>query len=485
MNLTSAMSSALSGLAANARQADALSSNVANATTPGYARRSVSLSANVLGGAGQGVTVNGTLRHVDLYLLNDRRAEAAGASGSKILSSFLSRAEAAFGDPQDEGAITARISALDASLLTAASHPDSEARLAAVADAARSLANGLNDASSAIQAERLKADQEIGAAVGRLNEALVQVRELNGKIATLTGAGRDASALLDKRARIVDGIAALVPLREVPRDNGQIALITTGGAVLLDGKESVFGFTPAATVVPEMTLESGGLSGLTLNGRPMPTTGQAGLVRGGELAALFQVRDTLATDAQAKLDALALDLCARFADPLVDPTLAPGAPGLFTDAGAAPAAADETGLSARIAFNTLADPRSGGALRLLRDGLGSTVAGPTGEATRLVALSDALNARLLPASATVAPASRSLVGLASDILSGLSTDRLTAESETAFLAARHQALAEAEAAQGVDIDAEMQALLVIEKNYAANAKVLQAVDDMLSTLLGL
>ena len=34
-------------------------------------------------------------------------------------------------------------------------------------------------------------------------------------------------------------------------------------------------------------------------------------------------------------------------------------------------------------------------------------------------------------------------------------------------------------------DQELQALLVIEKNYAANAKVLQTVDEMINTLLGL
>ena len=42
-----------------------------------------------------------------------------------------------------------------------------------------------------------------------------------------------------------------------------------------------------------------------------------------------------------------------------------------------------------------------------------------------------------------------------------------------------------ERAGGVDTDKEMQALLVVEKNYAANAKVLQTVNDMINTLLGL
>ena len=42
-----------------------------------------------------------------------------------------------------------------------------------------------------------------------------------------------------------------------------------------------------------------------------------------------------------------------------------------------------------------------------------------------------------------------------------------------------------EAQNGIDTDQEMQELLLIEKNYAANAKVIQAVADMIDTLIRL
>jgi flagellar hook-associated protein 1 FlgK len=485
MSITSALNSALSGLTANARQAATLSSNVANATTPGYARRSVSLSAAILGGSGQGVTVNGITRDVDLALLNDRRAAQAAATGNGARSEFLARLEGILGDPEDQGSLTARINALDTSLVEAASHPESEARLAAVANAARSLASGLNSASDAIQAERENADRNIAAAVEALNTALAQVCDLNTEIRAFTGAGRDASALLDQRQQVVDRIAGLVPVQELPREHNQIALMTTGGAMLLDGTASEFGFTAVNTIVPEMTLESGALSGLTLNGKPMATAGAASLVQGGELAALFAVRDDLATGAQAKLDALALDLYDRFADPAVDPTLAAGEPGLFTDGGGAWVGPDATGLAARITLNALADLQAGGSVLRLRDGLAAMTTGPSGDATILLALSEALTAVRPATSTAVTAAARSLPGLAADILSSVSTARLSAEQETAFATARHTALRDLEAADGVDIDAEMQSLLVIEQNYAANARVIQAVDEMISTLLGM
>nr|WP_281200983.1 flagellar basal body rod C-terminal domain-containing protein [Paracoccus chinensis] len=38
---------------------------------------------------------------------------------------------------------------------------------------------------------------------------------------------------------------------------------------------------------------------------------------------------------------------------------------------------------------------------------------------------------------------------------------------------------------GVDSDREMETLLALERAYASNAKVLQAVDEMLQTMLRL
>ncbi|NGM45849.1 flagellar hook-associated protein FlgK [Rhodobacter sp. SGA-6-6] len=485
MSVTSALSSALTGLTATSRQAEAVSSNVANATTPGYARREVSLTALSLGGSGQGVAVRGITRQVDRFLIDDRRAAQAAAGDRDLRAAFLNRLEKALGDPTDPGSLSARIAAFDTALMEAASRPESEARLSAAADAARQLAQTLNRASEAVQAERLRADGQIATAVEDLNAALRQVRELNSQIRSFTGAGRDVSALLDQRQQIVDGIAEIVPLREVEREHGQIALMTTGGAVLLDGKESVFGFTPVNTLVPEMTQASGGLSGLTLNGRPMATSGETSLVLGGTLAGLFAVRDDLAVQGQARLDAVARDLVERFGAAGLDATLAPGAAGLFTDNGAAFDPADETGLSARIALNAAADPQAGGQVWRLRDGLGAAAPGATGNAALLVALSEALTAARPTASAALPAASRSLSGLAADLLSFTASDRLNADTEQAFTAARHAALDEMEKAGGVDTDQELQALLVIEKNYAANAKVLQTVDEMINTLLGL
>ena len=203
------------------------------------------------------------------------------------------------------------------------------------------------------------------------------------------------------------------------------------------------------------------------------------------MAGNFAVRDDLAPQAQARLDAVARDLIERFADPAVDVTRAPGAAGLFTDAAAAFVPANETGLAQRLQLNTAADPANGGALWRLRDGLGATMPGAAGDARLIKDLQSALTAPRNPASGGFMAGARSHATLAADMLSGVAQSRLTAEGEASFASARLDTLREMEMEGGVDTDQEMQALLLIEQAYAANAKVMATVNDMIQTLLGI
>jgi len=485
MSITSALGSALSGLSATSRQAEILSSNVANATTPGYARREVSLSAAVLGGTGQGVAVTGITRDLDRQLLAERRLALSADGDRGIRSDFLARVESAIGMPESLGSLAARLAAFDQALVEAAGRPESQARLQGIVTTAKSLAAGLDTATNDIQTARATADRRIGDEVGRLNSTLARLQELNVELRSFSSAGRDVSALLDQRQHLVDTISTIVPVREVVRDFNQIALFTAGGATLLEGSASVFGFTTTNTVMPEMTQDLGGLSGITINGRPFDTAGAASPILGGTLGALFAVRDDLAVSAQGKLDAVARDLVERFSATGLDPSAAPGGPGLFTDAGAAFLPTDEVGLAGRLTLNAAVDPMQGGALFRLRDGLGAVAEGPPGNGTLLTALHGALTGARPINSTGFTPGNRSFALLASDVMSDVSAHRLSAQSERSFAAARLTALTDLEAQNGIDTDQEMQALLVIEKHYAANARVIQTVNDMIDILIRL
>ena len=484
MSITSSLSSALSGLTVAARAAEVVSSNIANAMTEGYGRRELQTAARVVGSSGQGVRVTGVLRQVDPILLGDRRLAEAGSGGRNATADFLKHLEGVLGTPDSANSLGSSIAAFDTALIEAASRPESEPRLARVAATAKAVASYLATTSDDIQTARSTADNRIESEVGQVNIALSRVAEINGQIRVSSGVGHDVAALEDQRQKVIDDISRIIPLREVPRGNGQVALFSAGGAVLLDGSPATLGFVPAGMIVPGMTQGSGALSGLTINGKPV-ATGEGGAVSGGSLAGHFAVRDDLGPQAQARLDALARDLTERFSDPALDASRAPGAAGLFTDAGGAFLPANEIGLSQRLRINAGADPAQGGALWRLRDGLGATAPGAAGNAGLLKDLQAALVAPRVSASGGFMTGARSFSTLAADMLSGVATARLTAEGEASFASARLDTLQRMELEGGVDTDQEMQSLLLIEQAYAANAKVMSTLGDMIQTLLGI
>lgn len=485
MTISGSLSSALSGLTAAAKAAEVVSSNIANATTEGYGRREVITSARSVGHSGQGVQIVGVYRHVDPALLSDRRRAEAAQGERSITADFFQRLESAVGTPDSAISLSNRISEFDTALLEATSLPDSEARLARVVETARNLAGQVSSASQALQAARADADDRIEAEVSLLNRTLVQISQLNSHIRSSYFGTRDPSALIDQRQQLIDSIAEVVPIREIARDNGQIALYTTGGAMLVDGRAGVFGFDPSGVITAEMSASAGSLSGLLLNGRPIATSGSDSPILGGRLAAHFAVRDTLAPEAQSKLDALARDLLERFADPSTDQTLTPGQAGLFTDDGGNFISANERGLAQRIALNAAVDPRQGGALWRLRDGIGAVTPGFAGNSSGLVALQAALTTARIPASGQFMTGARSFSALQGDMLSAIVSNRLSAGTEASYAAARKQALTQLEQAAGVDTDQEMQSLLMVEQAYTANAKVIQTIGQMIDTLLGM
>lgn len=480
MSLTATLSNALSGLTAASRRAEVVSSNVANAATPGYGRQVVELAGNIVGGEGAGVTVVTVRREVDKILIGDRRLAEASVGAADTMTAGLARIEASIGSPDEAGSLNDRIATLGSSLIAAASLPESEPRQADILDAAKGIARTLNAISDSIQSVRMQADSAIANDVTFLNDALERVVKLNQQIRSMQVTTGEANALKDQRQQVVDSISAIVPLREIDRENGQIALFTPGGGILLDGPAATLSFTSTPLITPEMT-QNGVLSGVKINGITVATGTLADTLAGGRLAANFALRDEVAPGIQAALDGLARDLLVRFE--AADTTLPPGSAGLFTDGGAAFSASAETGLAGRVTVNALVDPSAGGALTRLRDGLGALVPVPTGLADRFQALADSLDAILSPVSVALSPTPRSLSGLASDFLSAVSGKRVSAEAEQGFSSARHGALKTQELGGGVDTDAEMADLLRVEQAYSANARVLQTVDDMLQSLL--
>lgn len=479
MSLSTAINTAGTGLAANARSVEVVSANIANALTPGYAPRAAILTASSLGGIGGGVRFVGVERQLVQGLAALHRDAAAEKAGTSTLASHWQTLETAIGAPGEARSLSARIDAFETALIEAAARPDLEDRLAAVVGAGQTLSRTMAGIETRIQQARTEADQGIALSLRSLSEGLAQVHALNRQVRVLQATGQSPLALLDDRDALVARIAEIVPLREVARADGTVALYSKGGALLLDTAPATLEFTPTPVIGPGATVAGGQLSGLMLNGHPVAglVDGQLG---GGRLGALFAIRDRDAPAAQAAVDTIARDLITRFQDPATDPSALPGTAALFTDAGSALAPPGPAGLAGRLALNPVVIPDQGGALWRLRDGLGAAAPGPVGDASQIERWRAALERALSPDPGL--PATTFAHG-AARLLSSLSQSRQSAEDRAQVSASVHQQIEAQRLASGVDTDAEMQRLLLIEQAYTANSRVIQVADEMLRRLL--
>ncbi len=483
MSISSALSNALSGLTASSRAADVVSSNIANAMTEGYGTRRLDTASRLNGDAGSGVRVIGITRQEDTILLGQRRSTSANLGASQTTADFMTRLESMFGPPDAVGSLSARMADFEGKLVSAANNPWNATQLTSAVEGAQSVASSLNGLGEEIQNERKRADAGIGQAVNQINAALEGLENLNKRILSVRINGGELASLMDAQGQLVDQISPFIPLQSRRESNGALSIYSDDGIVLLNYRAAELGFNPSPGMDTDLSLANGNLSGLTINGRPLRLEGTNPAFAGGKLSAMFGVRDTLGPDVQARLDGIAMDLAARFDEAGLDPTIAAGDPGLFTDAGNLVDGLNEVGLAGRLRVNSAVVPNAGGAVWRLRDGMGAATEGPTGNATFLTAQIDALAAARPTASTAFSATWRSMSGLVSENLSLVGLGRMTAEMSLAGSSAQHTALQAAELAGGVDTDDELQRLLRIEQMYAANARVVNVAEEMMDELM--
>ena len=483
MSIARALSNAVSGLAATARGTEIVAANVANVMTPGYGRREMTLSAQALGATSGGVRVLSIDRVVNAALLGEARLSYAARGEASDLVAFFNSIEDVVGLPGEAASISTAMTEFRSALISASARPDDQLRLSNVAEKALTIADRLNAASRTLQEARTAADISISNQVERLQNGLERVTELNRQIMSIGPGGRDTSALYDERQSIIDQMADIVPLRVIEREAGRVSIFTAEGAVLLDGtRPASLSFAPAGQFTPEMQMGAIGVGGLVFNDEELSGV-TLRMFQGGSLGAAFAIRDELAPQLQNELDALAYEVIDRFADPAVDPTLAFGDPGLFTDAGGPASLATSIGLAARLAVNTAILPEQGGHLWRIRSGLNAAISGPVGDSALIGRLSEALTTVRGMAGSGGLDGNHDMSGFFAKFEAVIATRRISAEADVTLHNTRASNLTERLMAEGVDTDAEMQRLLQYEQAYAANARIIQVIDEMMMTIL--
>ena len=477
MSLSAAMKTAQSSFSNVGLQSAVASKNIANASNPAYARR-----AAILATASSGATVVETQRAQNEALLKQNLLSISKAAGQDTLLSGLSQMKMMLGGEDYELAPSTYLAKLRDNLQTFADKPNEVSLAETVVSDAIDVANSLNSTSQSLQKLRAEADADIDTAVIELNRLLKEFRTYNDQVRQGTAAGTDVNDALDQRDKLLTEISGIVGVTTVTRTNNDLALYTSDGTVLFETVERSVTFQPTTTYTATVDGNQ-----VLIDGVPVQAGAGGNTSARGSIAALLQLRDHTAPTFQTQLDEMARGLINMFAENTVGGQM----DGLFVRNGVA--VGDDLnvdtvvpGLATVIKVNPAAITNQGGNAMLLRDGINETF-----NVDNNASFSDLLNAyttafetpttfapeAAIDTTGTILAFSTGSVGWLEEIRSAAST---AGDDKNALLGRTQEALQNVTA---VSLDEELALLLDLEQSYKASAKLVAAVDEMITALL--
>lgn len=320
MSLTQALSTAMSGLRATQANLSLVSSNVANADTPGYVRKTANQVTTNNGFFGSGVRVTGVNRQLDEYLTRQLRTEMSGQGFAGMRAQFLSRLQSIYGAPGSQATLETALSDLTSALQALSTSSDSQSARINVINAAQAMAQQLNATSQGIQSLRADAEQGIAGAVNTANNAMAQIAALNGQLLRSGASDAETAALYDQRDQYVNQLSQLMDIRTSVNEAGQVTVFTSSGVQLVGAEAAKLSFDARGMMTPNSAwsrdpLERG-VGTITLT---LPRGGSVDLIetkafRSGEIAAYLDLRDNTLVQAQAQIDQIAAVMASALSD---------------------------------------------------------------------------------------------------------------------------------------------------------------------------
>lgn len=329
MGLSQALSTAMSGLRATQNSLALVSSNVANAETPGYVKKTVNQVAGYTGEYGSSVLINGVNRQLDAYLQSQVRTETSGAAYADVRATYLANLQTVYGNPDQSGTIEAAFNSFLTAMQGLSTSPDSQSARIGAVNAAQSLAQELNATTRGIQNLRANAETGINEAVITANNALKQIAAINNQLQASGQTDAATASLLDQRDRYIDQVSELMDIRIVTNNLNQVTLFTNSGVQLVGTEAATLSFNPQGTMTPSALYSTdptkNNVGTIAIN---FPHGGSYDLVstqsiRSGKIAAYLELRDNTLVKAQTQIDQFAAAMTSALSDKTTDGVAAP------------------------------------------------------------------------------------------------------------------------------------------------------------------
>lgn len=478
MSLSTALNIAQNSLLNSQRQTTVVSKNISNAYNENYSRRSVVISS-----LAPGNRIADVRRATDEALFRQNLSAISGWTAQSTIMDGLDRLNMAVNGVDNASAPATLLGKLQEAIQLYSSTPSNRTLGQNAIEAARSLVRSLNDGTSEIQKFRADMDSQIEQGVAELNALLSQFERVNNEIKLAITSGREALDAYDQRDELLNRISELVPISTITRANNDMMIVTADGMTLFESTPRPVQFV--ATPVYGSNTDG---NQIMIDGVPLSKGVGANTSAGGTLAAMIQLRDDYADGLQFQLDEIARGLIHAFAEKQPNSALPPQTKtglfdwkdGVFNFSGT-----DRVkGLAGSLQLHSGVDPAK------LRDGINFDY-NPGSDTDPYANFSDLLNQFLTAMDAVQEfkqPGNKkfetSLMTYSTGAISWLEDARKNAdyggETKSALLVRTAEALSNV---THVNVDEEMALMLELEQSYAASAKLLQMIDEMLKTLL--
>jgi len=325
MSIAQALNAASSGLKVTQQAMALVASNVANAQTPGWVRKSLQTTTISGNEVSNTVRVAAVHRELDDYLQKQLRVESAGGAYADLRATFYQRLQALYGEPGSASSLESVFTNFTDAIQTLVTSPDSAAARSQVLSGSQVLAQTLNSVTEDLQALRADAENGIAAAVESATYAMQQITELNGQLGGRSIVTAADAALADQRDAYIDQLAELVDIRVVKGDQGELNVFTNSGVQLVGAGVGAatlqFNAHGTVTATSQWDADStvstlGTLSLVTAKGGSVDLIANHSF-RSGKIAAYIEMRDNILVEAQNQLDGLAAAMAQALSDDTV------------------------------------------------------------------------------------------------------------------------------------------------------------------------
>lgn len=331
MSLSSTLATAMAGLRANQAALSIVSSNIANAQTPGYITQSSIQVEALTGDIGASVSVLGVNRQLNQFVQTQLRSETSGGAYADQMASVLNQLQSVYGTPGDAGTLETAFSDFTTALQSLSTTSGSASSQISAVTAAQNLAQQLNATTQGIQTLRSNAEQDINISVGQANAAMAQIAQINTQLQALTPTDPTAATLMDQRDKAIDQLSQLMDIRVSTDKTNQTTIYTSNGVELVGVQASTLSFNSQGTLNPSSQWNInpakstvGNLTIKLANGAVIDMIA-TNSITSGQIAADVTLRDKTLVQAQAQVDQLAAAMASALSDKTTPGTAAPAA----------------------------------------------------------------------------------------------------------------------------------------------------------------